>query len=173
MTRHTFLTTLLLVALPFNTYAAGCDSNASRPASNSKTDNIVGTATAAGSFGTLTAALAAAGLVETLKGDGPFTVFAPTDDAFAKLPEGTVENLLKPENKEKLIQVLTYHVVPGKVEAKEVVKLHSAKTLQGTEVKIEVRDGTVYINDSKVAKADVQCSNGIIHVVDRVLLPAE
>ncbi len=134
--------------------------------------DIVDTAVAAGSFNTLAAALTAAGLVETLKGDGPFTVFAPTDDAFAKLPAGTVEELLKPENKEKLTAILTYHVVAGKVMAEDVVKLTEAKTVEGSDVKITVVDGTVKINDSTVTKADIKASNGVIHVVDAVLMPA-
>jgi uncharacterized surface protein with fasciclin (FAS1) repeats len=132
--------------------------------------DIVDTAVAAGSFKTLAAALKAAGLVETLKGEGPFTVFAPTDEAFAKLPAGTVENLLKPENKAKLVAILTYHVVPGKVAAADVVNLKSAKTVQGDMVAIDATDG-VKINDARVVKADIQCGNGIIHVIDTVLLP--
>jgi uncharacterized surface protein with fasciclin (FAS1) repeats len=132
--------------------------------------DIVDTAVAA-NFKTLVAAVKAAGLVETLKGDGPFTVFAPTDEAFAKLPAGTVENLLKPENKEKLQAVLTYHVVPGKVTSKQVVKLNNAKTVQGGDVTIKVTGGTVMINDAKVIKADVPASNGVIHVIDTVILP--
>ena len=122
-------------------------------------------------FNTLVAAAKAAGLVETLSGDGPFTVFAPTDEAFAKLPEGTVASLLKPENKEKLVGILKYHVVSGNVMAKDVVKLSSAKTVQGSDVKIKVTDGKVSINDAKVVKADVKCKNGVIHVIDSVILP--
>ena len=133
--------------------------------------DIVDTAVAAGSFKTLAAALQAAGLVETLKGAGPFTVFAPTDEAFAKLPAGTVENLLKPENKEKLKAVLTYHVVPGKVMAAQVTTMDSAKTVQGQSVKISVVDGKVKIDSATVAKADVAASNGVIHVIDSVILP--
>jgi len=122
-------------------------------------------------FNTLVAAAKAAGLVETLSGDGPFTVFAPTDEAFAKLPEGTVESLLKPENKDKLVAILTYHVVPGNVMAKDVVKLKSAKTAQGSNVAIKVADNKVNINNAKVIKADVKSKNGVIHVIDTVLLP--
>jgi len=133
--------------------------------------DIVDTAVAAGQFNTLAKALQAAGLVETLKGKGPFTVFAPTDDAFAKLPAGTVDDLLKPENKGKLKAILLYHVVPGKVTAAQVTKLHSAKTANGQEVKISVADGKVMINDATVVKADVKASNGVIHVIDSVLLP--
>jgi len=134
--------------------------------------DIVETAVAAGSFKTLAAALNAAGLVETLQGEGPFTVFAPTDDAFAKLPAGTVESLLKPENKAKLVAILTYHVVPGKVLAADVVKLKSAKTVQGGLLAIDTADG-VKVNDSRVAKADIDCANGVIHVIDSVLLPPQ
>jgi uncharacterized surface protein with fasciclin (FAS1) repeats len=133
--------------------------------------DIVDTAVAAGSFNTLAAALQAAGLVETLKGEGPFTVFAPTDEAFAKLPAGTVEDLLKPENKDKLIAVLTYHVVAGKVKAKDVVTLTSAKTVQGSSVDIKVKGDTVYVDNAKVVKTDIKASNGIIHVIDSVILP--
>jgi uncharacterized surface protein with fasciclin (FAS1) repeats len=133
--------------------------------------DIVDTAVAAGSFNTLAAALKAAGLVDTLKGKGPFTVFAPTDEAFAKLPAGTVEDLLKPENKAKLVAVLTYHVVPGSVSSKEVVKLKSATTVQGQPVKIKAEGGTVQVDGATVVKADVMASNGVIHVIDRVILP--
>jgi len=130
--------------------------------------DIVDTAVAAGSFETLAAALGAAGLVDALKGEGPFTVFAPTDEAFAKLPEGTVEGLLK--DKEKLTAILTYHVVPGEIKASEVVKLDSAKTLQGQQVHIDASHG-VRINNANVTQADVVASNGVIHVIDTVLLP--
>ena len=125
----------------------------------------------AGSFNTLAAALKAAGLVDTLKGKGPFTVFAPTDAAFAKLPAGTVEDLLKPENKAKLVAVLTYHVVPGNVSSGQVVKMTSAKTVQGGSVKIATKDGGVMIDGAKVVTADVMATNGVIHVIDSVLLP--
>lgn len=133
--------------------------------------DIVDTAVAAGDFATLVAAVKAAGLVETLKGEGPFTVFAPTDAAFAKLPEGTVATLLKPENKEKLVAILTYHVVPGKVMAADVVKLSEAKTVQGKAAKIKVEGGTVMVDGAKVVKTDIPCSNGVIHVIDAVILP--
>jgi transforming growth factor-beta-induced protein len=135
--------------------------------------DIVDTAVNAGSFKTLAAALKAAGLVETLKGKGPFTVFAPTDEAFEKLPIGTIETLLKPENKDKLVAILTYHVVAGNVKAADVVKLKSAKTVQGSEVKITVADGNVMVNDANVVKTDIACGNGVIHVIDTVLLPKE
>jgi uncharacterized surface protein with fasciclin (FAS1) repeats len=133
--------------------------------------DIVDTAVAAGDFKTLAAALQAAGLVDTLKEPGPFTVFAPTDEAFAKLPAGTVEDLLKPENKQKLISILTYHVVAGKVMAKDVVKLHEAKTVNGQDVKIMVEGGKVMADNSNVVKTDIQCTNGVIHVIDTVLMP--
>lgn len=133
--------------------------------------DIVEVAAENGSFTTLVAALKAGGLVETLQGEGPFTVFAPTDEAFAKLPEGTVEMLLKPENKDKLVSILTYHVVPGKVTASEVVKMDSAATVQGEKVMIKVNGDKVMINDAHVVTADVQASNGIIHAVDAVLMP--
>lgn len=133
--------------------------------------DIVDTAVAAGSFKTLAAALQSAGLVETLKGAGPFTVFAPTDEAFAKLPAGTVEHLLKPENKAKLQAVLTYHVVAGKVPAAAVLKMSSAKTVQGGLLNISTREGAAYVNDARVVKTDVAASNGIIHVIDTVVLP--
>lgn len=134
--------------------------------------DIVETAVSAGSFKTLAAALQVAGLVDTLKGEGPFTVLAPTDEAFAKLPAGTIETLLKPENKAKLTAILTYHVVAGNVKAADVVKLISAKTVQGQTVAIDATDG-VKINNAKVVKADIETSNGVIHVIDTVLLPKE
>lgn len=134
--------------------------------------NIVDTAVAAGSFKTLAAALGATGLVDTLKGDGPFTVFAPTDEAFAKLPKGTVEGLLKPENKDKLVDILTYHVVPGKVMAKTAVTLDMATTVNKKDIKLAVTDETLTLNSSaKVITADIDCSNGVIHVIDSVILP--
>jgi uncharacterized surface protein with fasciclin (FAS1) repeats len=132
---------------------------------------IVENAVATKDFSTLVAAVKAAGLVETLSGEGPFTVFAPTNEAFEKLPEGTVENLLKPENKKKLTAVLTYHVVPGKVMAADVVKLSKAKTVQGSEVKIKVKDGKVMVDKAKVVKTDIASKNGVIHVIDSVILP--
>ncbi|MBE9182015.1 fasciclin domain-containing protein [Oculatella sp. LEGE 06141] len=131
--------------------------------------DVVDTAVNAGSFSTLVSAIKAAGLVETLKGAGPFTVFAPTDEAFAKLPQGTVEGLLK--DLPKLKQVLTYHVVSGKVMASDVVKLKSAKTVEGSDVKIDASNG-VKVNDATVTTPDVAADNGVIHIVDTVLLPA-
>jgi uncharacterized surface protein with fasciclin (FAS1) repeats len=133
--------------------------------------DIVDTAIGAGNFSTLVAAVKAAGLVDTLKGEGPFTVFAPTDEAFAKLPSGTLEDLLKPENKEKLASILTYHVVSGKVMASNVVKLSEAKTVNGQSVAIAVTDGTVTVDAAKVVTTDIGCSNGVIHVIDSVILP--
>ncbi len=151
----------LVLSLSLGTYA--------RPEAASQ--DIVDTAVAAGSFKTLAAALQAAGLVDTLKGKGPFTVFAPTDEAFAKLPAGTVEDLLKPENKVKLVAILTYHVVPGKVLADQVTKMNSAKTVNGESLTISVNDGTVMVDNAKVVKTDILCSNGVIHVIDSVVLP--
>jgi uncharacterized surface protein with fasciclin (FAS1) repeats len=133
--------------------------------------DIVDTAVAAGSFSTLAKALDAAGLVATLKGAGPFTVFAPTDEAFAKLPAGVLDDLLKPENKAKLQAILTYHVVPGKVMASQVTGLTSAKTVNGKSLRIAVKDGTVMIDDARVVKTDIVTSNGVIHVIDSVVLP--
>ena len=133
--------------------------------------DIVDTAVAAGSFKTLATALKAAGLVETLKGTGPFTVFAPTDEAFAKLPAGTVETLLKPENKAKLVDILTYHVVAGDVSAEAAMKMKEATALDKKKITLEVKDGSLYLNESKVTKADVKTSNGTIHIIDTVLMP--
>lgn len=133
--------------------------------------DIIDLAATNGNFNTLSAALKAAGLVDVMKGKGPFTVFAPTDEAFAKLPKGRVENLLKPENIEQLKAILTYHVVSGKVMAADVVKLDSATTLNGADVSIAVKEETVKVNDATVVKTDVVASNGIIHVVDTVILP--
>jgi len=133
--------------------------------------NIVDTAVAAGSFNTLVKAVQAADLTATLEGPGPFTVFAPTDQAFAKLPAGTLESLLKPENKDKLRAILTYHVVAGEVNAAEVVKLTSVKTVEGANLKIAADNGSVMVDNAKVVKADIRTSNGIIHVIDAVMLP--
>lgn len=132
--------------------------------------DIVAVASSAGSFNTLVAAVKAAGLVQTLQGTGPFTVFAPTDEAFAKLPKGTVENLLKPENKEKLVAILTYHVLAGKVMAADV-KTMKAKTVNGQSLDVKVADGVVTVDKAKVVKTDVAASNGVIHVIDTVVLP--
>ncbi len=136
----------------------------------SEKKDIVDTAVEAGSFGTLVAAVKAAGLVETLKGDGPFTVFAPTDEVFAALPEGTVEELLKPENKEQLVAVLTYHVVPGKVMSTDLSDDMMAATVQGSEVMIDLDNG-VMVDNATVVSTDIETSNGVIHVIDQVILP--
>ncbi len=131
--------------------------------------DIVDTAVGAGQFKTLVKLVQEAGLVDALKGEGPFTVFAPTDEAFAKLPKSQVDALLK--DKEALRQVLLYHVVQGKVMSKDVVNLRSAKTLQGKNINIRVRNNTVRINNARVVKADIECTNGVIHVIDTVILP--
>jgi uncharacterized surface protein with fasciclin (FAS1) repeats len=133
--------------------------------------DIVQIAVSAGSFKMLVAAVQAAGLVDVLKGEGPFTVFAPTDAAFGKLPAGTVENLLKPENKAKLVAILTYHVVPGRVTAEKVVSLSSAKTVNGEELSISAMNGSVMVDNAHVTATDIMASNGIIHVIDSVVLP--
>ena len=135
--------------------------------------DIVDTAVAAGSFKTLVAAVQAADLVEALKGEGPFTVFAPSDEAFAKLPKDTIATLLKPENKGTLAGILTYHVVPGKVFAKQVVGLSGAKSLNGQQIDISTKDGKVFVDGAQVVSTDIQCSNGVIHVIDSVILPAD
>jgi len=135
------------------------------------THDIVDTAIAAGSFNTLVAAVKAAELVETLKSAGPFTVFAPTDEAFAKLPAGTVENLLKPENKTKLQGILTYHAVPGTVMAKDVVTLKTAKTVNGQDLTVRTSQGSVMVDGAGVLTTDILCTNGVIHVIDSVVLP--
>ncbi len=157
MIRRTFLALAASTALAFPAMAADKD--------------IVDTAVDAGSFGTLVAAVQAAGLVDTLKGEGPFTVFAPTDDAFAALPEGTVEDLLKPENKDKLTAILTYHVVSGKVMSTDLSDGMTAATVQGEEVTIKT-EGGVMVNDANVTSADIEASNGVIHVIDSVLMPS-
>ncbi|MBE9101771.1 fasciclin domain-containing protein [filamentous cyanobacterium LEGE 07170] len=133
---------------------------------------VVDVAVDSGSFQTLTAAIQAAGLEETLQGAGPFTVFAPTDEAFAALPEGTVEELLLPENRDRLVQILTYHVVPGAVASSDILPGEVA-TVEGTSVNLVVQDGTVQVNEATVIQADVPASNGVIHVIDSVLIPAE
>jgi uncharacterized surface protein with fasciclin (FAS1) repeats len=143
-----------------------------RPA-HAQTKDIVDTAVAAGSFQTLAKALAAADLVSTLKGAGPFTVFAPTDDAFAKLPAGTLENLLKPENRAALRRILTYHVVAGKVMAADVVKVASAKAVSGDTITVTTRNGGVMVDSANVVKTDIVASNGVIHVIDAVILPKD
>ena len=136
----------------------------------SESKDIVAVASGAGNFNTLVAAVKAAGLVETLQGTGPFTVFAPTDEAFAKLPKGTLDDLLKPENKAKLTAILTYHVLSGKVMAADV-KTMTAKTVNGQSLNVVVEDGKVTVNKAKVIMADVPASNGVIHAIDTVLIP--
>lgn len=164
------VTALAPAGLSAHCGACGMDSDEHKHEASAQMD-IVETAVADGSFSTLATALQSAGLVETLKGDGPFTVFAPTDEAFAKLPEGTVESLLKPENRDKLVSILTYHVVPEKVKAEQVVDLDSATSAEGSDLKIKTKDGTVYINEATVVKTDIAASNGVIHVIDSVLMP--
>ena len=150
----------------------GSTANARVNANSLESNDVVETAVAAGQFKTLAAALEAAELIDALKGSGPFTVFAPTDEAFAKLPAGTVEALLKPENKEKLKAVLLYHVVPGSVTADQVTKLNnrSVKTLQGSSIKVKTSHG-VTVDNAKVTQTDIKASNGVIHVIDTVLMP--
>ena len=157
----------LAVALSAQTTLAG-DCKYSK---SEKPKDIVDTAVSAGNFKTLAAALKAADLIPTLKGKGPFTVFAPTDKAFGKLPKGTVEELLKPENKDKLTAILTYHVVPGRVMAADVVKLSKAKTVQGSEAEISIKEGKVYVDNALVTATDIKAGNGVIHVIDSVILP--
>ncbi|XZE18872.1 fasciclin domain-containing protein [Pirellulaceae bacterium SH449] len=141
--------------------------------SNKETMDIVETAIGAGKFKTLVTALKAADLVKTLKGKGPFTVFAPNDEAFAKLPEGTLDELLKPENQKKLTGILTYHVVSQELMAADVSKLKKIKTVEGREITVEVKDGKVMLNKSTVVGTDIKCTNGVIHIIDIVLLPKE
>ena len=161
VTRFAIATAITLILFTTGVAAAG---------PNSSDDNIVEIAVAAGNFQTLVAAVQAAGLAETLSGPGPFTVFAPTDEAFAKLPEGTIEALLA--DTEKLGSILTYHVVPGKVMARDVVNLTKAATANGQDVQIKVRDGKVLINDATVIVTDIEASNGVIHVIDTVIMPS-
>lgn len=163
------LITIISFAFFSTTALAGDHAKAEKQAAEEKMD-IVDTAVAAGSFNTLATALTEAGLIDTLKGDGPFTVFAPTDDAFAKIPAETLEAVLA--DKEKLTAILTYHVVAGKVMAADVVTLDSATTVQGTDVAISVGDN-VTVNDAVVTQTDIETSNGVIHVIDTVLMPAE
>ena len=147
--------------------------SASVAEAQSANKDIVDTAVAAGSFKTLVKAVQAAELVDTLKGKGPFTVFAPTDEAFAKLPQGTLDDLLKPENKARLRRILTYHVVPGRVTAADVVKLKSAKAVSGDTIAISANGGSVTVDGARVVKTDINTSNGVIHVIDSVILPDE
>ena len=163
----------LIVAIPLVFGAAACATADSQMGmAPAETPDIVDTAIGAGSFNTLVAAVQAAGLVDTLKSDGPFTVFAPTDDAFAALPEGTLDSLLKPENKDQLAAILTYHVVPGKVMSGDIAgKALDVATVQGGNLAVNATEG-VMINDANVINADIETSNGVIHVIDKVVLPA-
>jgi len=154
----------LLLVLVIATFAVAA------PKASVKKD-IVDTAVAAGQFKTLAKALTTAGLVDTLKGSGPFTVFAPTDAAFAKWPKGTLEDLLKPENKQKLVSILTYHVVAVELKAADVVKEKELKTVEGQNLNVAVEGGMAKVNDANIVKADIICSNGVIHVIDSVVLP--
>jgi transforming growth factor-beta-induced protein len=173
MSRKNYLALGILVAMCLTalTLQMGCHSRSGKVGCPYSNKDIVDTAVSAGDFKTLVTAIQAAGLVETLKSPGPFTVFAPTDEAFAKLPPGTVEDLLKPENKAKLASILTYHVVSGKVMAADVVKLTEAKTVNGQTLTIKVEGGVVMVDGAKVTKTDIKCSNGVIHVIDTVMLP--
>ncbi len=178
------LTTLTIACATSAASAGSCQSQVTAAASSdeqqsqwinardvSSKPDIIDTAVSAGSFKTLAAALAAADLVDALKGDGPFTVFAPTDAAFAKLPAGTVEALLMPENRDTLVAILTYHVVPGDVRADQVVKLNGAKSLNGQRIDIQARKGKVMVDGATVTQTDIVCGNGVIHVIDEVILP--
>ncbi len=158
MIRKTLLTAAATLALTTSAFAGG------------HAKDIVDTAAGAGDFSTLVAAVQAAGLVDTLKGDGPFTVFAPTDAAFAALPAGTVEELLKPENKDKLVEILTYHVVPGKVMSGDLVDDMKAATVQGSAITIDLDSG-VMVDEATVTTADIEAENGVIHVIDTVIMP--
>lgn len=158
MPRRSLLVAMTAAPLAFGAVAA-------------KAADIVDTAVSAGQFNTLVAAVQAAGLVDTLKGDGPFTVFAPTDEAFAKLPDGTVEDLLKPENKDKLVAILTYHVVPGKIMSADIAgKTAMVETVEGDKLSVDATNG-VKVDDAKVITADIEASNGVIHVIDSVVVP--
>ncbi|WP_132999565.1 fasciclin domain-containing protein [Luteimonas arsenica] len=175
MTRSTAPIRTLAIALALGLAAplalAAPTADSASPAQTRAQADIVDTAIAAGQFKTLAAALQAAGLVDTLKGAGPFTVFAPTDAAFAALPAGTVDELLKPENKDKLVAILTYHVVPGSYPAARVAAMDTATTVNGDSVDIRATDGGVTVDSATVVKADVTASNGVIHVIDSVLMP--
>ena len=162
-----FIISILLFSLPVIVFAG------SYGYKTKMSKDIVDTAISAKSFNTLVAALKAADLVDVLRGDGPFTVFAPTDDAFAKLPEGTLESLLKPENKAKLQSILTYHVLPGRYMAADVVKMNSAKTVNGQSFEISNSYGKVMVDNARIIKTDINASNGVIHVIDTVILPKD
>ena len=165
--KHTLALTLLAT---LSGLLAGCQAGDNSDSAKAKAGDIVAVASGAGNFTTLVGALKAAGLVETLQGPGPFTVFAPTDEAFAKLPAGSLDELLKPENKAKLAGILTYHVVPGKVMAADV-KTMKAKTVNGQELDVRVNDGKVTVGNATVTRTDIPASNGVIHVIDTVVMP--
>lgn len=165
---------LLIFSLALAVMAMGAHGALAGHHEESKQDqDIVATAIAADDFNTLVAAVQAAGLVETLQGEGPYTVFAPTDEAFAKLPDGTVEGLLLEENRETLIAILTYHVVAGKVMAADVVELTSATTVEGSDLSITIEEDVVMVDQATVIMTDIETSNGVIHVIDTVLIPSE
>lgn len=164
------LAILALILLPLSVLA-GSYYHKSGGKGYMKQMDVVDMAAHTGQFNTLVAALQAAGLEETLRGDGPFTVLAPNDTAFAKLPQGTVEDLLKPENKEKLVSILTYHVIPGKVYSKEVVNLGSGKTVNGKEVQFKIDGDNVYADAAQIVHTDIKASNGVIHIIDSVIMP--
>ena len=170
-TSKTVIFTIILLSVPALIFAGGYNKSKTGHQASAAGMDIVDTAVSAGQFNTLAAALKAADLVDTLRGDGPFTVFAPTDDAFAKLPEDTLKDLLRPENKAKLQSILTYHVVSGKVMAKDVTMMSSAKTVNGGSFQVSQRNGSVMIDNAKVIKTDVMASNGVIHVIDTVIIP--
>lgn len=163
--------TAILMVLPALLIAGGYSYSKSGHKGAADSKDIVDTAISAGNFNTLVAALKAADLVETLRGEGPFTVFAPTDAAFAKLPEGTLNDLLKPENKAKLQAILTYHVLPGRYMAQDVMSMSSAKTVNGQNFQIRRQNGSVMVDNAQVLKADISADNGVIHVIDAVILP--
>lgn len=172
---RTMLSALVVLGLSGSAALAensACHGEAQQAAYTQKKD-IVSTAQSAGQFQTLLAAAQAAGLADALKGEGPLTVFAPTDEAFAKLPAGTVENLLKPENREKLVAILSYHVVPAKATAKDVAGMSEVATLSGKTLSISTHEGKVKVGQAQVVQADVMASNGVIHVIDTVLIPAD
>lgn len=160
----------LFLAIVMGVFMFAVDANAQCGDSKKQSD-IVDLAVASDNLSTLVAAVKASDLVETLKGNGPFTVFAPTNEAFAALPKGTLENLLKPENKDQLVAILTYHVVPGKVKSSDLKDGMMAKTVEGNQVKVKINGSKVNINDANVAKADIMASNGVVHVIDKVILP--
>lgn len=167
----TFKTLFAALILSSFVFSGNLSAQCETDTEEKKSSDIVDLAVSTDFLSTLVAAVKAGDLVETLKGDGPFTVFAPTNDAFAALPEGTLESLLKPENKDKLVAILTYHVVPGKVKSTDLSDGMKAKTVQGNEIKVGISNEGVKINDASVTNADIEASNGIVHVIDKVILP--